>query len=215
MTRGGWGREDGLVRWGGGSWRQGWFFRCFRSSGGGCCLWAWLLLISLHSRGLTDIVAVPWHIPWFSFYQRLLSLFLDVWNSGLREEAGSLIYVLRKLASEGEVIERVIRLLQSLIRDEDLSFFIPWLSWTKASVFISQCMEFWFKGGSWIPNLCSSQACERRGSNWTCYSIVTIFNSWWGSFFLYSLALFLSKTSLSLNVWNSVLEEEVGFLIYD
>ena len=31
-------------------------------------------------------------------------------------------------SSQGEVIERVIRLFQSLIRDEDLSFFIPWLS---------------------------------------------------------------------------------------
>ena len=36
---------------------------------------------------------------------------------------------------------------------------------SKASVFISRCVEFWFKGGSWIPNLCSSQACERRESN--------------------------------------------------
>ena len=78
-----------------------------------------------------------------------------MWNSGLREEAGSLIYVLRKLASEGKVIERVIRLLQSLIRDEDLSFFISWLSFYRRLL------------------------------------------------------------SLSLDVWNSVLREEAGFLIYD
>ena len=71
--------------------------------------------------------------------RRLLSLFLNVWNSGLREEAGSLIYVLRKLASEGKVIERVIRLLQSLIRDEDLSFFIPWLSFYRRLLYLSMC----------------------------------------------------------------------------
>ena len=59
-----------------------------------------------------------------------------MWNSGLREEAGSLIYVLRKLASEGEVIEHVIRLFQSLIRDEDLSFFISWLSFYRRLLFL-------------------------------------------------------------------------------
>ena len=95
-----------------------------------------------------------------------------------------LIYVLCKLASEGEVIEHVIRLFQSLIRDEDLSFFISWLSFYRRLLFLF--FDVW---NSVLREEAESLIYDSfmffaRRSNWTCYSIVSIFNSWWGCFFI-------------------------------